>query len=349
MRIVLLVDWEACRYRAGEKFVTLPGSEQDFVFKGLSAPDRNVTVIPFGPDLRLTCARLCASRPQAVFNLAASFCGDRRSGQFAAALLEMLRLPYTGSAFATLMLCLDKALSKWAAREAQVATPRFMTVQRTGMPRIGDLPFPLLVKPRFGEGSELLCKRSLVTTPQRLWQRIAEIRRSSDAPLMCEEFIEGRDLFVPVLGNRRLLVLPAKEFVYPTDSSEAPRFETYRVKHNAQYRKRWSMSYPRAKLTGLQQRQIERISKRLYRALGLRDYARFDFRLAPDNTLYFLEANTHPDLSPNSFGMMCSWAGIKYEDVLTRIVRMALGRRAASRATATGHVSPANDSLGVWL
>jgi len=330
MRIVVLVDWEACRARPGGRFETLKGTEQDFIASGLQANNREIVVLPFGEDVPSSIARLVDARPKVVFNLTASLGMDRRKAPIIATLLDLLGIPYTGSNAAALTLCLDKAVSKLVVKNAGMETPDFITLERNcATPPPANLRFPLIIKPRFGESSELLSKQSVVRNQEKLAARVNQIFRRSDVALICEEFIEGRDIAVCVLGNGKLLVLPPRECCRNNLTPHAPQFETHRVKHDAKYQARWGMSYSPARLSDKQMKDVVSISKRIYRLLGMRDYARFDFRLTPDDTFKFLEANSHPDLSPaphSSFGLMSSHAGIKYSTLLTRIVRMALKR-----------------------
>ena len=329
MRIVVLVDWEACRARPGGRFETLKGSEQDFIASGLQGNNREIVVLPFGEDVPTSIARLVNARPKVVFNLTASLGMDRKKAPIIATLLDLLGIPYTGSNAAGLTLCLDKAVSKLLVKNAGMETPNFITLERNGATPPANLRFPLIVKPRFGESSEFLSNRSVVRSQEKLAARVNQIFRRSDVSLICEEFIEGRDIAVCVLGNEKLLVLPPRECCRNNLTPHAPQFETHRVKHDSKYQARWGMSYSPARLSDKEMKDAVSISKRIYRLLGMRDYARFDFRLTPDGTFKFLEANSHPDLSPaphGSFGLMSAHAGIEYSTLLTRIVRMALKR-----------------------
>jgi len=341
MRIVVLVDWEACRSRPGGIFETLDGTEQHFVSVGLRAKGREIVVLPFGEDISTSIDRLRKAQPDVVFNLTASLARDRRNAHVVAAILDLIDVPYTASSSATLLTCGDKALSKLIVRRAGVQTPNFTTIAQNHPKPTDVLAFPLIVKPRFGESSELLSRRSVVTNQKKLAERVDQIVRRYDVPLICEEFIDGRDISVCVLGNEKLLVLPPREFRCDSSSKHAPRFETHRVKHDPKYQAKWRTSYHRARLADHHQREIVAITNRAYRALDLRDYARFDFRLTADNTFVFLEANAHPDLSPSpysSFGLMSSCAGISYSNLLNRIVKMALKRSPSERFKAKADV-----------
>jgi D-alanine-D-alanine ligase len=142
---------------------------------------------------------------------------------------------------------------------------------------------------------------------------------------MCEEFIPGRDLFVAVIGNTPR-VLPAVELVIGRKGPAAPKFMTYRVKHDRGYSARWRVGYRVPRLAPGLVSTIDTASRSIFHALRLRDYARIDYRLAPDGRLYFLEANPNPDLSPHAFGMNRCFAGMDYRDSIRTIVAAARRR-----------------------
>jgi D-alanine-D-alanine ligase len=158
-----------------------------------------------------------------------------------------------------------------------------------------------------------------------LTRRLAAIRRVSDEPLLCEEFIEGRDLFVALLGNEPK-VMPPLELVVGRKAPGSPRFATYSVKNDAAYRTRWRVHYREPRLGPDVLATVEAASRQVFHALKLRDYARIDYRLTPDNALYFLEANPNPDLTRHTFGRDRCFAGVSYPELIASIVEAALDR-----------------------
>jgi len=141
----------------------------------------------------------------------------------------------------------------------------------------------------------------VVANERQLRERVRIMRARSKAPLVCEEFIPGRDLYVALLGNRPQ-VMPAVELVIGKKGASAPRFATYRLKNDGAYRTRWRIRWRKAQLDSETQRKINDASRRMFHALRLRDYGRIDFRLTPDNRLVFIEANPNPDLHPHAMG-----------------------------------------------
>jgi D-alanine-D-alanine ligase len=142
---------------------------------------------------------------------------------------------------------------------------------------------------------------------------------------MCEQFVEGRDLFVALLGNEPR-VMPPLELVIGRRGQGAPLFATGRIKNDSGYRSRWRVRYRIAKLPREVDARLVDASRRIFRALKLRDYARIDYRLTPDNELVFLEANPNPDLTRHTFGRDRCFAGVAYAELISSIVEAALAR-----------------------
>jgi D-alanine-D-alanine ligase len=181
------------------------------------------------------------------------------------------------------------------------------------------------VKPQFGDASDRIANGALVRTEGQLLKRLQKIRARSHEPLLCEEFVAGRDLFVALLGNEPR-VMPPLELVIGRSTAGAPRFATFKVKHDARYRRRWGIRYRRAELDEAQLGTIDEASRRIFRALKLRDYARIDYRLTPEGRLVFLEANPNPDLARHTFGHDVCFAGVPYPQLIGSIVSAALER-----------------------
>ena len=191
--------------------------------------------------------------------------------------------------------------------------------------RSHGLPYPLIVKPQFGDGSEEINRNSVVGGERALKARVRALRARIEGPLLCEEFIEGRDLFVALLGNEPR-VMPPLELVVGKTGATAPRLATYRVKHDSRYQRKWDVRFRRARLGREVAARIDEASRRIFHALKLRDYARIDYRLTPANELVFLEANPNPDLAPHTFGRDQCFAGVKYPDLIGAIVEAARSR-----------------------
>lgn len=326
--IAVLVDAETGARRRDGRFVPDRHSVEAYVFDALRAKRGRVEMVPFGPDVSKTVARLAALKPGLVFNLTEWIDGDRALDAAIAGLLDMLRLKYTGTGPAGMRLARDKALSKQIVAGLGIAVPRHFAVIAGERIRNPGLPYPLIVKPQFGDASEEIRLNSVVGSDAELRARARMMSRRVSGPLICEEFIPGRDLYVALLGNKPQ-VMPPVELVIGKKGAGAPRIATYRVKNDGSYRSKWRIRWRRARFDRGTLRTINDASRRVFHALKLRDYARIDYRLTPDNRIVFLEANPNPDLHPHAMGINLCFAGLDHGAAVRRIVEVA--RRRFSR------------------
>jgi len=262
-------------------------------------------------------------RPRIVMNLTEWVDGDRAQDAAIAGLLDLLRLRYTGTGPEGLRLARDKSVAKRIVAALGVGVPGDAEINNN----IKYLPYPLVVKPRCGDGSDGISGKALAGNPRELRARIAAIRRGGNGPALCEEFIHGRDLYVGLVGNEPR-VLPPVELVIGRAGRSAPSFATYRLKNDPRYRAKWRAHYRRARLDAEAMRSLADASRRIFHALKLRDYARLDFRLAPDGRFWFIEANPNPDLDPHALNRNGCFAGVPYDRLLRTIVESARRRHA---------------------
>jgi len=323
--VAMLVDAETGERNMSGRFVPDRGSMEERVLESLRARYPRVAVVPFGPDIAATISELKKLKPRIVFNLTEWFDSDRKLDHAITGLLEMMKLPYTGTGPIGMQLCRDKVLSKQIAAAAGVDVPRCFTLGRGERIENPGLRFPLIVKPQFGDGSDEIGKASLVRTERELRTRVTSIRSRLDEAVVCEEYIPGRDIFVGVLGNQPRLLAPL-EMVVGSRKASAPTFVTYRIKHDASYRTKWRVRYRRAVLPKPLLRTIAEISRKVFRVLKLRDYARLDFRLTDDGRLVFIEANPNPDLTPHTLGRNVCFVGVEYRNLIPGIVETARKR-----------------------
>ncbi|MGQ0750922.1 MAG: D-alanine--D-alanine ligase family protein [Betaproteobacteria bacterium] len=323
--IVLLVDEETGTRLKSGRFVPDRGSVEARVQAQLVEQYGDVKVVPFTRDVVATIEELRAAEPDLVFNLTEWLDGDRNMDAAITGLLDLLRVSYTGTGPDGMQLARDKALSKEIVARLGVDVPRhFVVTDKDDVSRHG-LAYPLVVKPQFGDASETMSANSMVKDAQELHERIEALNARISAPLICEEFIPGRDLYVALLGAEPE-VMPPVELVIGKKGSAAPQLATYRLKNDAAYRTRWRIRWKPAKLGEETLQSIEAASRSIFHALKLRDYARLDFRLTPENRIYFLEANPNPDLHPHAMGINLCFAGVEHGDAIRRIVEAALAR-----------------------
>src|SRR5688572_18747208 len=323
--IALLVDEETGEHGPSGRFVPEADDVEEKVLRALRKRYRRVEAVPFRAPIADTVERLRRLEPRIVFNLTEWVDGDRKLDAAIAGLLDLIKLRYTGTGPDGLRLARDKALSKQIVAGLGFAVPRSFNTVGSRNVRRHDLPYPLMVKPQFGDGSEGITGRSVVHSKRQLGARTRAVRAHAGGPVMCEEFIRGRDLYVGLLGNEPR-VLPPVELVVRSRSRAAPQLATYRLKNDPRYRRKWGVHYRLARLDRRTMSALADASRRIFHALKLRDYARLDFRLAPDGKLYFIEANPNSDLDPHALNRCGCFSGVPYIRLLETIVESARRR-----------------------
>jgi D-alanine-D-alanine ligase len=310
-----------------EKFRT----EYD-VKAALLALGHEVQVVGIYDDLRPIRQTVEEWKPHIVFNLLEDFAGISAFDYSVVSYLELLRLPYTGCAPRGLLLGRDKALSKKLLSYHHINVPQFMVFPLGGKARrVGKkLEFPVIVKSLMEEGSIGIARASVVETEAELLERVALLHERAQGDAIAEEYIDGRELYVTVLGNHKLEILPIRELVFGEAAPGEPRVATYRVKWNEDYRKRWGITYQFARgLPNGMEEKIARLCKRIYRTLDMNGYARIDLRLTAENELYVLEANPNPGIARDEDSALSAIkAGMSYEEFIQRLLSLGLARRA---------------------
>src|SRR5215471_12349799 len=243
--IALLVDEETGMHSPSGVFVPDANDVEEKVARALRRRYPRVEIVPFLPSVVETIERLRRLRPRMVFNLTEWVDGDRRLDAAVAGLLDMMKLRYTGTGPDGLRLARDKALSKSIVGALGVCVPASFAISGRGPERV--LPFPLVVKPRFGDGSDGIAAGSVVCNERQLTARARLVEERSRGPALCEEYVPGCDLYVGLLGAGPM-VLPPVELVVKSRHRAAPRIATYRLKSDPRYRRKWGVHYRRARL-----------------------------------------------------------------------------------------------------
>jgi D-alanine-D-alanine ligase len=275
-------------------------------------------------------------KPDIVFNLLEEFDGIVTYDQHVVAFLELLRQPYTGCNPRGLLLSRDKSLCKQLLSFHRVPTPQF-TVFRRGtrfhVPR--RLKFPLFVKSTVEDASLGIAQASVVEDAARLKERIEFVHEQIKSDALVEEFIEGRELYVGVMGNERLLRLPVWEMVFGSMPNTLAAIATRKVKWDKRYQQRYGITTrAAADLPPALQTSLDRLSRRIYRVLGLSGYARMDFRVTAAGNIYVLEANANPNLeAAEDFAESARAQGMEYPELLERLMLLGLTYRAEWRST----------------
>lgn len=273
-------------------------------------------------------------KPQIVFNLLEEFDGIVTYDQHVVAFLELLRQPYTGCNPRGLLLSRDKVLSKQLLAYHRIPTPQFAVFprgQRFRLPK--RLRFPMFVKSATEDASLGIAQASVVEDAARLKERVEFVHEQTTSDALVEEYIEGRELYVGVLGNQRLTTFPVWEMIFGSLPESLPAIATRKVKWDKRYQQKYGITTHAAQdLSAAVVEQMGKLSRRIYKALHLSGYARMDFRMKPDGSLYVLEANANPNLNADEdFADSALSVGITYDDLLTRILSLGLAYQAAWR------------------
>lgn len=270
-------------------------------------------------------------KPHIVFNLLDEFRGEAMLDQNVVSYLELVQVPYTGCNPRGLMLARDKALSKQILHYHRIRIPRFAVVPagRKLKRKPARLDYPLIVKSQIEEASFGIAEASLVYNDERLAERVEFMHAKVGTALILEQYIDGRELYVGVMGNKRLQVLPVWELEIRRLRADAPKIATRRVKWNLKYQKRRGVKIgPARNLPPELERLLVKATKRIYRLLQLSGYARIDFRLDAEERPYFLEANPNADIAyGDEFADAAEAAGIDYEPLLDRLLAIGLRKR----------------------
>jgi D-alanine-D-alanine ligase len=296
------------------------------VIQGLEELGHEVHRLGVGSDLGPIRRAFTELQPDIAFNLLVHFHGVAVYDQHVVSYLELLRKRYTGCNPTGLLLARDKAISKQLLAFHRIRVPRFAVFplgRKARRPR--KLGYPLVVKSLYEEASLGISQASLVTSDEKLEERVAFMHETFGVDVIAEEYIDGRELYVGVVGNRRLHAFPVWEMMLDQLPDKAPRIATRKVKWDLAYQKKYHIDTAAAELPHGMAEQILKISTNIYRVLKMSGYARIDFRLAPDGKVYVLEANPNPDLQrAEDFAQSAKAGGVDYPVLIQRIVNLGL-------------------------
>jgi len=264
-------------------------------------------------------------KPTIVFNLLEGFDNIGVFDQNVVSYLELLKVPYTGCNPRGLTLARDKGLARKLLAYHRIPSPAFKVIPLHTKPvRPKWLRFPLIVKSLTYESSAGISQASVVANQEQLEKRVKFIHDTLFTPAIVEQFVEGRELYVGVIGNHRLRVFPVWEMSFSDMPADNWRIATERVKWNVAYQKKHGIHTGEAKLENEVAVKIKHLATRAFRALELSGYARFDFRLDETGTPYVIEANPNPQLAKaEDFAQSAIRSMMSYSSLLERI--MALG------------------------
>lgn len=300
----------------------------------LRTAGHTVSTLAVDRDLAATVQSLTTDRPDLVFNLAESFAGKSALEGSVAGLLNLIDLRYTGSSPTGLTLAGDKSISTKVLRANGVKTPESTTLFRGNIESAGKLSFPLIVKPPQEDASLGITGKSVVRDLQELFQQLDTLNDEYASPILVEEFIDGREFYVGVLGNDRPVALPPMEMDFTGFPADKPKIASWSAKwgedgegSGAEYAGTKSV-FPE----NLDEELVERlhsVALAAFQALRLRDYARVDMRVSKSGEVFVLEINPNCYLEKEAeFARAASRNGMEYDALIARIVELAAARYA---------------------
>ncbi len=266
-------------------------------------------------------------KPHIAFNLLEEFNGFGSFDHNVVSYLELVGVPYTGCNPRGLVLTRDKGWSKKILTYHGILCPEFVVFSLGRVVKwANEIPFPVIVKSISEEASLGISQASIVDDAEKLEERVKFIHESVKSSAIVEQFIEGRELYVGVLGNKQLQVFPVWELILENLPDDVHRVATERVKWSVKYQKKYGITSREAQgLTKSMTNKIQRLAKRVYRILGLNGYARLDFRLDKDGKLYILEANPNAQIAfGEDLAESAEHAGMSYEKLLQRVLNLGL-------------------------
>jgi len=304
--------------------------ERASVEEALKLSGYKTSLFNMNGDIKRLIAFLEENKPDVIFNLCEQLGDESIHEMHVAGIYELMGVPYTGAGAFTLGSCLNKTRTKEILTANGLPTPRFALFQH-----INDLPdenfdlkFPLIVKPAREDASIGIENGSIVHSLAALRKRIRFIFREYDQPALVEEFIDGRELNVAIMGNKRPIVLPISEIDFTGLPEDYPKIVSYNAK--------WMEGTPEytgtkgvcpAPIPEETERTAKDIALKAYKIMGLRDYGRVDMRLDAKGNLHILEVNPNPDISDDAgFARSARYYGMKFDEIISRIVQYALER-----------------------
>ncbi|MDP3921017.1 MAG: ATP-grasp domain-containing protein [Candidatus Omnitrophota bacterium] len=267
--------------------------------------------------------------PNIIFNLVERFKGEAAYDRDIASFFELLGVPFTGSGTTGLTLSKNKGISKKILSYHKIRVPAFVILHH-GKPvhRPSRLHFPIFIKPLSEEASLGISQASFVENDDQFIERVRFIHETMGQDAIAEEYIDGRELYVSVLGNKQLRVFPIREMKFSQVPEDEPKFASYKAKWDKAYRKRWGIRNQFAGgLTEGTEEKIKKLCRKIYRLLCIRGYARFDLRLTSEDEIVFIEANPNPILSEcEDFAVSARKGGVPYPQMIQKILNLSVAR-----------------------
>jgi D-alanine-D-alanine ligase len=287
-----------------------------------------VSILGVHGDVKRLISGLSRRRPDLVFNLMEMFADNVFGDIPVTGLLDLLAVDYTGSGPGELYLSQDKGLTKKMLAFEDILYPRYAVFARdTGFETGGNLRMPLFVKPLRSDASLGIGGKSLVHDAVALMERVSAIRKELDDAALAEEFIDGREFYVGVIGNSQPKALPPVEIDFTGFPEGVPKVMDSKAKWDERSKEYKGTRSVMAQLPDELRARLQKVAVDAYRALRVRDYGRVDIRLTDTGEIYVLEVNASCYLARDSeFAMAAGAMGLDYMKLIERIVDLAVAR-----------------------
>ena len=328
LKVLLLFDLEVQIPREEYKsyLKTEEWKNEAMVLAALQRLGHDVRLLGLKDSLTPLLEEIEKNRPDVVFNLSEAFNGNRDFEPHLVALLELMKVPYTGCGPDGLRICKDKGLTKKILAYHHLHIPKFVVARKSQpIQKLSHFQFPAIIKPLALEASEGIAQLSLCSNEKEALERIRYVNEKLGVEAIVEEYIEGRELYVGILGNEKLTVFPPRELFFKEVPKGEPKFATWRAKWDEAYRKKWGIdSGPAAAIPQATQLKIFDACKRIYRVLQIRGYGRIDLRLREDGQFVFIEANPNPSIAKDEdFAKGASKADLDYDALIAKIISLS--------------------------
>lgn len=310
-----------------------PIEEYELLVEKLNKSGLNAYALNIKDDLALLLSSLSKEKPDVVFNFIELYKENSRLEMNIVGIFELLNISYTGAPPMALANCQNKILAKRILNSEGIKTPRFTIFRKYKKKYVHDLTYPLIVKPAYEDASVGIENDSIVRNYKDLKSRIEYVIKYFAQPVLVEEFIEGRELNVAVLGDTRPRALPISEIDFTEMPDHLHNIVSYQAKWDPQH-EAYHKTIPicPANLPKGVEEKAKKIALNAFRTMGCRDYARIDMRLSKNNALYVLEVNPNPDLTESAgFMRSAEAAGFSYVKTLKKIIELAYKRSTSGK------------------
>ncbi len=305
-----------------------PMEDYEFVAGKLNNIGFNSYTLNIKDNLKTMLNNLQENKPDVIFNFIEIYKDNSRLEMNIVGLFELMGIPYTGAPAMALANCQNKILAKRLLSSNGIRIPRFFIVSKKSQKYLHKLHYPLLVKPAFEDASVGIENESSVNNSKELKKRIDYVLKNFSHPVLVEEFIEGRELNVSVIGDKRLKVLPVNEIDFSAMPEHLHNIVSYQAKWDPKHES-YHKTIPvcPAPLPLILEKKAKELAFKAFRVMGCREYARIDMRLSKENKLYVLEVNPNPDITDGAgFMKSAERGGMTFSEALKRIVKYALDR-----------------------